>query len=597
MCLLILVAYVPVMGVYTAANISVTLHPRRTYDFHRMHYEQTPYPWDTVLFVPSWVVPSLVLNQPWIPIATSAAIVGFFGTGAEARGMYRWYGAQIGKWCLFCCRRWIPYCGRKNGGNKGGGGGDMAKKNKGWWRWFARKEINSRNGILLHSLDSRGGNDSSSPRDNGPPSPLVIPKRGSILPTVEPSYQQPSSSQDAPTPIPATGPPAIPPRHSSLRYRFTFRKPTLPSLSLANIRLPSLPESISGSLSSLTSRSTSRLGFIGATFGFGRAGERAGTTATPTTGHRGGTASKGSGAGCFYSRKEKGKGPDLAITYSAAGLPSSESFGRSFSYPFSSAYSYWGAARRAGGGHGGLSVQEEEEGIEMLAINAPSATTGNTNTTATAAHGVVAASRDALPRPNPAYPFGRRNAIVPPNTGSGWTPDASCSDSESSDGCIRIPIARRASSTHCPPANMAATTTSSSLASRKRIRLTNKSKAQAKRIRRTPSSVTPATPCLPFPDASPGSGGGGGDGMVLVPHTTTTVTGGRENVQDHERNHGEMQRRRDRYREVGTGTGAGERSGVGMGTHMSVSSSMSAVAGSAGAGSEGDMGKGRRAIT
>ncbi|KAI0110408.1 GPCR fungal pheromone mating factor [Nemania sp. FL0031] len=95
MSLLILVVYVPVMVYYFAFTIKDTLSSYRAYDYIRIHWSATPYPWNTVLFVPSWIIPSTVMNQPWIPIATSVVIVAFFGTTVEALQMYRQYAEYL----------------------------------------------------------------------------------------------------------------------------------------------------------------------------------------------------------------------------------------------------------------------------------------------------------------------------------------------------------------------------------------------------------------------------------------------------------------------------------------------------------------------
>lgn len=96
MSLSILVIYLPVMIYFLVCNIRDTLSSYRGYDYHRMRWSATPYPWDTILFVPSWVIPSSVMNQPWIPIATTAAIVAFFGMTTEAQKIYRQYAERAG---------------------------------------------------------------------------------------------------------------------------------------------------------------------------------------------------------------------------------------------------------------------------------------------------------------------------------------------------------------------------------------------------------------------------------------------------------------------------------------------------------------------
>ncbi|KAI1346919.1 GPCR fungal pheromone mating factor [Xylaria sp. FL0043] len=96
MSLSILVVYLPVMLYYFVSNIKETLSSYRKYDYNRMRWSATPYPWETILFVPSWLVPSSIMNQPWIPIATTAAIVAFFGMTTEALQTYRQYAEYLG---------------------------------------------------------------------------------------------------------------------------------------------------------------------------------------------------------------------------------------------------------------------------------------------------------------------------------------------------------------------------------------------------------------------------------------------------------------------------------------------------------------------
>ncbi|KAI1828271.1 GPCR fungal pheromone mating factor [Xylaria intraflava] len=96
MSLSILVVYLPVMLYYVVFNIKDTLSSYKAYDFHRIRESASPYPWGTILFVPSWIIPSLIMNQPWIPIATSVAIVSFFGTTVEAQEIYWRYAKSVG---------------------------------------------------------------------------------------------------------------------------------------------------------------------------------------------------------------------------------------------------------------------------------------------------------------------------------------------------------------------------------------------------------------------------------------------------------------------------------------------------------------------
>ncbi|KAI3336515.1 GPCR fungal pheromone mating factor [Xylariaceae sp. AK1471] len=96
MSLSILVIYLPVMLYYLICNIKDTLSSYKIYDYERIHWSASPYPWETILFVPSWIIPSAVMNQPWISIATTVAIVAFFGMTIEAKQIYRRYAECLG---------------------------------------------------------------------------------------------------------------------------------------------------------------------------------------------------------------------------------------------------------------------------------------------------------------------------------------------------------------------------------------------------------------------------------------------------------------------------------------------------------------------
>ncbi|KAI1768997.1 pheromone A receptor-domain-containing protein [Hypoxylon sp. FL1150] len=102
----IVAVYFPVSVYYMSLNIYGVMQANfKTYDFDRIHYGNNPYPWDAILFVPSWLIPSSVINQPWIPIATNIAIVLFFGTTRDGLDMYRRYAVALGLARLFPCLR------------------------------------------------------------------------------------------------------------------------------------------------------------------------------------------------------------------------------------------------------------------------------------------------------------------------------------------------------------------------------------------------------------------------------------------------------------------------------------------------------------
>lgn len=95
MSLSILVPYVPLMLAFFAFSIKDT-DGWRPYSYHRVHHTADPYPWGAVMFVPSWLVPPEVLNQPWLPILTTVPIVLFFGLTHDALATYRRYARALG---------------------------------------------------------------------------------------------------------------------------------------------------------------------------------------------------------------------------------------------------------------------------------------------------------------------------------------------------------------------------------------------------------------------------------------------------------------------------------------------------------------------
>ncbi|KAI0908782.1 pheromone A receptor-domain-containing protein [Ustulina deusta] len=200
MSLSILVVYLPVMLYYFICNLRDTLSSYKNYDYHRIRWSATPYPWDTVLFVPSWIIPSSILNQPWIPIATTAAIVAFFGMTTEARQIYRQYAEDTG--LAACFRKLRP----------GGHHVPIPVDESGGSRESGR--------MLLPNC----------PRDSAG----HRQERNSIMPTIE----QPANAKIQPPPMPRhqhpvtalETPPVIPPRYSSLRPSFALRSPTLQSI-------------------------------------------------------------------------------------------------------------------------------------------------------------------------------------------------------------------------------------------------------------------------------------------------------------------------------------------------------------------------------
>ncbi|KAI2630818.1 pheromone A receptor-domain-containing protein [Hypoxylon sp. NC1633] len=97
MSLSIMIVYLPVSIYLLVFNIqSAQASTYLPYSYTRIHWEASELPWDAILFKPSWLIPSPVMNQPWFAIATTAVIVAFFGTTQDALGMYRRFAIALG---------------------------------------------------------------------------------------------------------------------------------------------------------------------------------------------------------------------------------------------------------------------------------------------------------------------------------------------------------------------------------------------------------------------------------------------------------------------------------------------------------------------
>ncbi|KAI0180195.1 pheromone A receptor-domain-containing protein [Hypoxylon sp. FL1284] len=97
MSLLILIVYMPVSIYYMAENIKgAAAASFKPYSYDRIHHGNNPYPWDAILFVPSWKLPSAVINQAWIAISTNVVIIAFYGTTRDGLDMYRRYAVALG---------------------------------------------------------------------------------------------------------------------------------------------------------------------------------------------------------------------------------------------------------------------------------------------------------------------------------------------------------------------------------------------------------------------------------------------------------------------------------------------------------------------
>ncbi|KAK7756116.1 hypothetical protein SLS62_001708 [Diatrype stigma] len=132
MCVAILTAYLPlqlflaaegIRDTATASGTAAGSGSLQTYNFGRIHSEvagsspEHRHAWSSILFVPSWLVPFHVMNQPYIAILTTGVVFAFFGLGDEAKEIYRGYARWWSWW-------WSAALCRCRGRRDGGGGDD-----------------------------------------------------------------------------------------------------------------------------------------------------------------------------------------------------------------------------------------------------------------------------------------------------------------------------------------------------------------------------------------------------------------------------------------------------------------------------------------
>lgn len=114
------------------AESAAEAQPLQTYSFGRIHSEiagsspEHRYAWSAILFIPSWLVPFYVMNQPYVAVLTAGVVFAFFGLGDEAKEMYKVYARWW--WCTVLCQ----------GRGKGRRFGDA--DNEGWEMMVVRNE-------------------------------------------------------------------------------------------------------------------------------------------------------------------------------------------------------------------------------------------------------------------------------------------------------------------------------------------------------------------------------------------------------------------------------------------------------------------------
>jgi pheromone a factor receptor len=99
MSLSILVPYVPLQIAFLVLGIvGIDYHP---YNYNQLHSASNPFPWNSIMLIPSWMVPFSYMNQPWIAILTTIPIVLFFGMTKDGIAMYQRYALRLGLGRIF----------------------------------------------------------------------------------------------------------------------------------------------------------------------------------------------------------------------------------------------------------------------------------------------------------------------------------------------------------------------------------------------------------------------------------------------------------------------------------------------------------------
>ncbi|TRX91118.1 hypothetical protein FHL15_007906 [Xylaria flabelliformis] len=258
MSLSILVVYVPIMIYFLVCNIKDTLPSYKAYDYNRMHWSATPYPWETILFVPSWIIPSDVINQPWISIATTVVIMAFFGMTMEARQIYRQYAGYLQ---LQTCFQKLKLK-KDQGPSPGDGSGKTLENGKTLLPNHIRNSVKYQY-AAYSSCRAPTTADTAYSENRTNHQSLFSRGRDSIIPTIERSNTARATGDPSHVPLPArtaiSTPPAIPPRYSSLRSSFAFRTPTFQSIR-KSIRIPSLRSRATSGIGASSSSSSKTTG-------------------------------------------------------------------------------------------------------------------------------------------------------------------------------------------------------------------------------------------------------------------------------------------------------------------------------------------------
>lgn len=104
MSVCIIIPYAPLQVAIAAIAIRRAL-PLVPYSFDRVHNHAVPFPWEDIVFLPSFMLDFTTMYLAYIPIITIVPIFWFFGKTKDAINIYREFLLRLGLGKLFPCLR------------------------------------------------------------------------------------------------------------------------------------------------------------------------------------------------------------------------------------------------------------------------------------------------------------------------------------------------------------------------------------------------------------------------------------------------------------------------------------------------------------
>ncbi|CRK30483.1 hypothetical protein BN1708_005141 [Verticillium longisporum] len=215
MTISVLIPYLPLQLAHAVLN-GLSSFPLQPFDFHKIRYEAAPFPWDSIVFMPSTQVPWIFLNNKYIPILTTVVIFIYFGITVDARRMYRHVVLAMGLGSMF------PRLHNSDGYNFS----DQSGSRSGTGSWGARTDTTTTSTLkpgLRETTRQLSHHSNSSPSS-------------SAARTSHPSHSLPdlimpidveAAAAQTPPRAPSPAPPRQPHRNPFL-FRTSLALPTLP---------------------------------------------------------------------------------------------------------------------------------------------------------------------------------------------------------------------------------------------------------------------------------------------------------------------------------------------------------------------------------